>query len=153
MPTEAMIAASVMKTRNVPDSADSSDVRSVTCSHSTASDGEPSASRSARSAAADSAVSIVSMAIEPSRSMCRVSRSATMTLASSLATSHRTRSPSGLRAASRRSTTLMTVGQPSSTSSTGSVRSAGTTIRRWTMGGLYGVQGALQDPASVRRQP
>jgi hypothetical protein len=125
-----------MKHRNAAEIDALSDVCSVTSSQITASDGRPSASFSAASAAWDSAVSMSSTAIDPSRWMPRPVRSSITTLASSRATSHRITSPWGLWAASRSTITLITVGHESSAPSAASVLSGGATIRRWTMSGL-----------------
>ena len=85
-----------MKVTKLIDSSVSSLVRCWTSSHTTASEGRPGAARSASTAASEIVVSTCSMAMEPTRGMSSSLRSARITLASSLATSQRITSPSGL---------------------------------------------------------
>ena len=102
MPTPAIIVASTMKARKLPESSVPSDVRASTSSQTTASAGEPRAARSARRAVSDTAVSTLSSTIVPTSSRPRLQRSSTTMLASSRATSHVTRSPGGRSATPRR---------------------------------------------------
>src|SRR4051794_23368353 len=83
MPTPAMQEARTMKSANPADRVALSEVRSVTSSQMTASEGAPGATRSATSAASEIAVSSSSIAMEPSRSTCSARRSSITTLASS----------------------------------------------------------------------
>ena len=101
-----MSPASTMNAANVQFSSAVSDVRDVTSSHTTASAGEPSASRTARSIRSETWKSTSRTEIEPSRSTPRSRRSLRTTDASSRARSTRMRSPSGRRAAPGRWTRL-----------------------------------------------
>ena len=116
-PTEAMSAARTMNARNENDRLARSD---VCVSHLFPARSRPRGrpapppppARPFRRAGCRSS----SSEIEPSTSIPRSRRSPTTTLASSRATSQRTRSPGGLRAAPRSSTTLQTESIPSSNS-------------------------------------
>ena len=130
MPTAAICIASTMNATKLTDSSVLSLVRCSTSSQTTASDGSPGAARSAASAAAEITLSTVSTAIDPTRGISSSLRSPMITLASSRATSHRIRSPSGFRAAPSNRTTFSTESEPQSTSITRSARSRGATIRR-----------------------
>jgi hypothetical protein len=110
-----------------------SEVRASTSSQTTASEGSPGAAFSAATAASESAVSMCSTAIEPSRGMSSSFRSPRIRLASSRATSQRITSPAGFVAAPCRCTMLRTAGEALRTSSAWCAMSSGATILRWIM--------------------
>src|SRR3954469_6134692 len=132
-PTQAISVASTMKARKDADSCASSEVWNSSCSQMTASDGDPRAARSARWACFESAVSIDCNVIDPSSSRRSSRRSATITLASSRATSARITSPAGSLAAPSRKTTLQTDSAVSSSARVSCERPGGATMRRWYM--------------------
>ena len=112
MPTAPICMASTMNATKLIESSVFSLVRCSTSSQTTASEGRPGAASSAATAASESDVSMCSTAIEPTRGISSSFRSPMITLASSRATSHRIRSPSGFLAAACRCTTLRTAGEP-----------------------------------------
>ncbi len=95
----AIRQASTMNAMKEADNSVVSDVRASTSSQTTASEGSPAAASSAWSKASEIAVSMVSIAIDPTCGICSSFRSSRITLASSLATSHRMTSPVGRLAA------------------------------------------------------
>ena len=99
MPTAPICMASTMNATKLIESSVFSLVRCSTSSQTTASEGRPGAAFSAATAASESEVSMCSTAIEPTRGISSSLRSPMITLASSRATSHRIRSPSGFVAA------------------------------------------------------
>lgn len=105
-PTAPMSTAITSSATKLGDSPLSPRTRASTSSQITASDGSPGAWASAAAATSDSAVSMRSTAIEPTR--CKSSwRSRSSTpLAASRATSNWTRSPAGRRAAPGMTTIL-----------------------------------------------
>src|SRR5918998_168424 len=137
MPTIASSPATTMNTRKTPDSSTCSLVVASTSSHTTASAGKPLALRTAASARSEMCEWISSRAIEPFSFRPSPRRSAITLLASSRATSARTRSPAGRRAAPGTWTTLDTADERSSAARVASARSAGATIRRWITRGAY----------------
>ena len=109
MPIAASRVAITMKARNVSDRSVLSLTCCSTCSQSTASAGEPLASRIARLAPADIDTAMSWTTIAPSRSTPAAQRRATTTLTSSRATSQMTTSPRGSSAAPWRCTMFVTV--------------------------------------------
>src|SRR5215213_5090919 len=153
MPIIASSPATTMKARNTPESSTCSLVRCSTSSHTTASDGRPSAFSIAASAASEIWESISTSEMEPSSFSPSARRSAITMLVSSRATSTRITSPSGRRAAPGRWTMLQTEPKRSSVSSVACALRSGATIRRWITGGAYCGRRAWPAPAAASILP